>query len=150
MGQSLVQLYVHTIFSTKDRMPLITPEVRPQLFGFLGEFLNRADCPCIMVGGVADHVHLVFRLGKDTGVEKLIGTMKSRSSCWVKREFPRMRGFYWQRGYAAFSLSSTHVRAAQLYVANQEQHHHKESFEAELKRILEKNGLEYDDSHLMS
>lgn len=150
MGQSLVQIYVHVIFSTKGRAPLLVPEVRREVFGFLGEYLNREHCPCVGVGGVADHVRLLFRLGKGTEVESLIGELKSRSSTWIKARHPRLRGFYWQRGYAAYSLSSTHVAAAHQYILEQERHHRSECYEDEVRRILKKNRIEYDERYLFT
>lgn len=148
MGQSLVQIYVHVVFSTRDRAPLISPGIRTPLFGFLGEFLNRAGCPCVAVGGVADHVHLVFRLGKGVDIQHLVGDLKSRSSLWVKESYPGHENFYWQRGYAAYSLSNGHVDAARRYVQDQEQHHRQESFADELRRILGKNGIEFDERYV--
>lgn len=150
MGQSLVQIYVHVVFSTKDRAPLILPEVRADLYGFLGEYLNRADCPCVAIGGVEDHVHLLFKLGKDAQVQDVVGGLKSRSSSWIKGRDARLRRFYWQRGYAAFSISSIHLAAARRYIDGQQRHHRKESFEAELRRILKKCEMEYDEAYLLT
>ena len=105
MPQSLTHLAVHLVFSTKNREPLIAPEARPELFKYLGGTLNALDCPALEVGGVADHVHLLFVLSKNMGLSKVVEEVKKESSKWAKgKVHPR---FYWQGGYGAFSVSAS-------------------------------------------
>lgn len=148
MSQSLAQIYVHLVFSTKDRLALITPEIQDELFPYLGGMLNNHDCQSLGVGGTTDHVHLLFDLGKAHNIQALVGELKSSSSHWVKERFPQARLFYWQAGYAAFSISASHVDATRAYVANQQAHHKRVGFRQELVRLLKKNRVEYDEAHL--
>src|ERR1700743_3371075 len=104
MPQSLSLLLVHIIFSTKDRVPLLKKQIRPDLFAYLATVVRNAGCECYRVGGFDDHVHLAVRLSSTLGVAKLIETLKSSSSKWMKRQSPDLAGFAWQNGYAAFSV----------------------------------------------
>jgi len=140
---------MHVVFSTKDRLPLIRPSFRDDLFAYMGGVLNGNDCQSLAVGGADDHVHLCFQLGKARSIQALVGEVKSSSSHWVKEKFPAEgRLFYWQAGYAAMSVSASHVEAVRSYILSQEQHHRKESFEVEFVRLLRKNRVGYDERHL--
>jgi putative transposase len=126
MLQSLVQIYVHIVFSTKDRMPFLKDKVfRERVHAYLAGICNKQDCPAIIVGGVADHVHLLCRLGKQIDISSLIREIKRDSSSWVKSEKPALSGFYWQSGYGAFSISPSHVDVLKNYIRDQEAHHKK-------------------------
>jgi REP element-mobilizing transposase RayT len=109
MPQSLSQLYVHLVFSTRERAGWLTPEVQDRLFPYLAGALKGLDCPTLKVGGHVDHVHLLFRLSKNKAASRVVGDLKGESSKWVKREFPDLEEFAWQAGYGLFSVSSSQV-----------------------------------------
>ena len=109
---------------------------------------NNLDCRVLCVGGVADHVHILCRLDKTIGVATLIKELKTESSKWVKTKAVALAEFYWQKGYGAFSVSPGHVEALREYIANQEEHHRTETFQDELRRLLTKYGLQWDEKYL--
>ena len=109
MPQSLSQNYVHLIFSTKERQPRITAPVQERLYPYLAKALEGQDCPALKIGGVADHIHVLFRLSKNVALSKVIGSIKGESSKWLKEVFPELQSFAWQGGYGAFSVSASHL-----------------------------------------
>ena len=149
MSQSLVQIYVHVVFSTKERRPYINDKVvREQLHAYLVGICNNQDCPAIRVGGVEDHVHLLVRLGKVIDISTLIRELKRESSKWLKTQSASMRDFHWQNGYGAFSVSPTHVEPVKEYIKNQESHHQRVSFEDELRHLCKRNGVAIDERYV--
>ena len=147
MGQSLVQLYIHIVFSTKLRKPLLSSNaLRERMHAYLAGTCNHQKSPAIIVGGVEDHVHLLCRLGKTIDISTLIRELKKESSEWAKTELS-IRDFYWQSGYGAFSISPNHVEALASYIKNQEDHHRQESFQDEFRRLCAKYGVEIDERY---
>ena len=149
MPQSLVQIYVHIVFSTKQRKPFLRgKDFRDHTHAYLAGVCKNRNCAAIIVGGVEDHVHILCRLGKTIEVADLIRDLKRDSSKWVKAEQTRLAEFHWQRGYGAFSISPSHVEELKRYIASQEQHHRNESFQDELRRICKKYGVEIDERYV--
>lgn len=128
MGQSLSQIYIHIIFSTKKRKPLILPEVEKELHAFLGGICNRLDSTPLKIGGTANHVHILCKLSKKVALMKLLEDVKSHSSSWVKTKSDKLKNFYWQDGYGAFSVNPAEVDVVINYIANQKEHHKQKSF----------------------
>lgn len=148
MGQSLVQLYVHIVFSTKGRQPFLkSVDHRECLHAYLAGTCKNQSCPSSVIGGVEDHVHLLCRLGKTIDVAKLIRNLKSDSSEWVKKELG-VANFYWQTEYGAFSVSPSHVDALTHYIVNQELHDQKEPFQDEFRRLCAKYGVDIDEKYV--
>src|SRR5919205_1216669 len=104
MPQSLARNLVHLIFSTKNREPFITPDLRPKLHAYLAGIFSACDSPAITVGGVADHVHALFVLSKNRALSDVVEEVKKSSSKWAK-DNGGSADFYWQAGYGAFSVS---------------------------------------------
>jgi REP element-mobilizing transposase RayT len=149
MSQSLAQIYLHIVFSTKERRPFLQDKaIRDELHKYLGGTCNNLDCPVLRVGGVADHVHILCRLGRSIAVAELLKELKRDSSQWVKTKSPALSDFYWQNGYGAFSVSPGHVEALREYIANQEEHHRAETFQDEFRRLLTKYGLQWDERYV--
>ncbi len=148
MSQSLSQVYVHLIFSTKDREPHLSSQVQARLFPYLAGALNQQDSPALKVGGHVDHVHLLYRLSKNKIPSKVVGEIKSRSSRWLKDEFSGMGGFAWQAGYGIFSVSSSQVEQVEQYIARQAEHHRRVTFQEELRRFFDRHGVEYDERYV--
>ncbi len=148
MPQSFVQIYVHIIFSTKHRKPFLQDkELRDGVHRYLAGIANKQDSPALIVGGVEDHVHLLCRLGKQGNISELIRELKRDSSKWIKEQEPKLNDFYWQGGYAAFSISPSHTEGLTEYIRDQEQHHNHESFQDELRRLCKKYGVELDERY---
>ena len=123
MAQSLALVVVHVIFSTKERHPLLQPEIRPDAHAFLSTVARNAGCECYRVGGVADHVHLAIRMSRTITIAKLIEQLKTASSKWLKTQSPKLSRFAWQRGYGCFSVGPSDVKALMRYIDDQETHH---------------------------
>ena len=150
MAQTLVNLMVHVIFSTKNRVPLITPEIEPELFAYIGGILKNHNCRLLDGGGTANHLHLLISQTKNLGLSAIMKDLKKDSSAWIKTKGKEFQEFYWQDGYGAFSVGRSQLGKLQRYIANQKQHHRKQSFEDEFVRFLIKYQVEYDERYLWS
>lgn len=149
MSQSKAQIYVHIIFSTKHRVPFLKDkEFRQRVHAYLAGVCKNQDSPSIIVGGVEDHIHILCRLSKNIAPKDLLRELKSESSSWIKVENPALSDFYWQGGYAIFSISPGHVEGLKAYIADQDNHHRQESFQDEVRRLFQKNGLEIDERYI--
>jgi REP element-mobilizing transposase RayT len=148
MPQSLAKVYIHTIFSTRHREALLADAWREELFTVIGGAANNLDCQSIIVGGVADHVHLLFTLGRRISLADAISKIKSTSSLWVRQTQPRLAEFHWQAGYAAFSVSQSNIEAVRGYIRNQAEHHRNRSFQDELRDWLRKYEIEWDELYV--
>lgn len=149
MAQSLAQVYLHIVFSTKQRRPFLTdPDFRDRAHRYLGGICANLHSPSLAIGGVADHVHLLCRLGKAISIADLLRELKRDSSKWIKAEGVGLEDFSWQQGYGAFSISPAHVEGLKHYIFNQEDHHKKESFQDELRRLCSKYQIEIDERYM--
>jgi putative transposase len=148
MPQSLSLNLVHLIFSTKDRMPLLTPEIRPQLHAYLATVARHGDGECYRVGGVADHVHLALRLSRTVALADLVSELKTSSSKWMKEQSPALSNFSWQRGYGAFSIGPKDLDAVLAYIDGQEEHHRTKTFQEEYRGFLKHYGIEFDEQYV--
>lgn len=148
MAQSLVKNYIHIVFSTKNRQPLILPSVESELYSYLGGICKNLECQPIMIGGYLDHVHVLCLLSKKLALIKLLEEMKSHSSKWMKTKDDRLKEFYWQNGYGAFSVNPTEVDVAIAYIQHQHEHHRKKTFQEEYRAFLEKYKIEYDERYV--
>lgn len=148
MSQSLVKNLLHLVFSTKSRMPWIVPNVRERLYSYQAGILKEWDSPALVIGGVEDHVHVLFALSKNHPLKKIVEEVKKGSSKWMKREGTGNADFYWQNGYAAFSASVSNVDAVKQYIQNQEEHHRKMMFQDELRVLFERHQVVFDEHHV--
>ena len=149
MPQSLTQLYVHLVFSTKNREPWITPELRPQTHQYIGGVCKRLESQPLQVGGVSDHVHVLALLSKKLAPTEFVKEVKSRSSRWVKDQLGNNRNqFAWQAGYGLFSVSPGHVDVLREYIQNQDTHHRNETYQDELRRLFKKYEVTFDEKYV--
>ena len=148
MPQSLSQLYVHLIFSTKHREPMLMPPVREDLHAYLAAVLNNQESPALKVGGMADHVHALFRLSKNLALAKIVEELKTNSSKWVKTQGSGLVNFHWQSGYGAFSVNAAEVEEIADYIAKQESHHHVVTFQEEFRKLMIAHGIAYDERYV--
>jgi putative transposase len=148
MGQSLVKNYLHIVFSTKHRQPLIHPPVDAELYAYLGGICNRLGCQVLKVGGYTDHVHILCLLSKKITLIKLMEELKSHSSKWMKTKGDEYKNFYWQDGYGAFAVNPAQVDRVVAYIANQHEHHRKKVFQDEYRVMLKKFKVEYNEQYV--
>jgi len=148
MGQSVFQVYVHVVFSTKNRHHFLDDSIRLRVHAYLATLSRDGGCPFVHVGGVEDHVHLLVELGKEVPPARLIGKIKQESSKFVKTLGSQYSGFYWQNGYGAFPVGALQKEAVIQYINGQVEHHRKRSFQEEFRGFLKKYGVEYDERYM--
>jgi REP element-mobilizing transposase RayT len=149
MSQSLGKILVHTIFSTKDRRPLLRDKsLRDELHHYVGDILANQNCQPIIVGGVEDHVHILSVLARTCQAAEMVREVKRGSSLWLKTKAPELRDFAWQNGYGIFSLGYSQIETARKYIAGQEEHHKKASFQDELRQLLNSYAVEFDEHYV--
>ncbi|MBI5757051.1 MAG: transposase [Planctomycetales bacterium] len=149
MPQSLANVLLHIIFSTKHRVPYLkTKELREAMNAYMVGTLRNLECPSLIVGTVDDHLHCLCQLSRKISIAKLIEEMKTDSSAWVKKQDAELCDFYWQAGYGAFSVSQSNVSQVKAYIANQEEHHRKVSFQDEFREFLRRHGVEWDERYV--
>ena len=145
---SYISSYFHCVFSTKERRPLITPELRQRLWPFLGGIARQNDMKAIEVGGVTDHVHILLSLPSTLSIAKAMQLIKGGSSKWVHETFPESRLFGWQVRYGAFGVSVSLLDKTIQYIKTQEEHHRKMTFKKEFLVLLKKHRIAYDERYL--
>jgi len=149
MPQSLANVLVHIVFSTKNRHPfLIETGIREEMHAYLGGTCNNLDCQVLTVGGVADHVHILCSLSRKISIATLIGEIKRESSKWAKAKGRMLTKFGWQNGYGVFSVAQSDVEKVRAYIAGQEGHHRKRTFQDEFRSFLREYKLEYDERYV--
>jgi putative transposase len=149
MAQSLAKILVHIVFSTKYRRPFLHHKsLRDELHRYLGGILAKHDCQPLVIGGVADHVHILSTLSRTCEVAELVKEAKRGSSLWLKTTRPELRDFAWQNGYGIFSIGFSQVAAVRNYIAGQEEHHRQVSFQDELREFLRRYEIEFDERYV--
>ena len=149
MPQSLSVVYLHLVFSTKERQPFLSDHiVRTEMHSWLGKASHELGCPCILVGGVEDHVHILARHGRTISQSEWIKEIKRTSSIWIKTRDPQLNDFAWQAGYGVFAVCSTHLESVRAYIARQEAHHCKASFQDEFRMLLREHGETWDERYV--
>lgn len=147
MGSTFLSLHFHIVFSTKERRPFIKSQWRSKLHEYLGGTARGLGGIPEIVGGVEDHVHWLVGLRATHCLANFMQELKKASSIWAAEK--NERNFEWQEGYSAFTVSWTHIEAVRQYIATQEEHHHKTDFVTELKTLLDKNGVKYEEKYLL-
>lgn len=146
MPQSLSAVYVHGVFSTKQRTPYLgDPNIRSDCHAYIAGISKNVDCIPIIVGGVADHVHVLASLGRTVSQADWMKEMKQSSSAWMKARNPQ---FSWQGGYGVFSVGREQVDLVRDYIANQAEHHRTKSFQEEFLELLADHELRWDERYL--
>ncbi len=148
MSQSLSHLVCHIIFSTKNRRPLILPEIREELHAYFVGILESLDSRSFLINSVADHVHILCALSKNHSLAKVMEEIKKGTSKWIKTKSPTFGDFYWQNGYGAFSVSQSNAQEVMQCIAGQEAHHRKVSFQDEYRAFLKKHEVEFDERYV--
>ena len=148
MPQSLDNVLLHLVFSTKNRFPCLGASTRPALHAYLATVARNAGCECPRAGGVADHVHLAIQFSRTITIAALVEELKTSSSKWLKTQSSELSGFAWQRGYGVFSVGPSDLDALLAYIDNQEEHHRARTFQDEYRAFLTKYGVAFDERYV--
>lgn len=146
MAHTYTTIRLHLVFSTLGRKPLIPPDLQPRLWDYIGGIGKNHHIPVHAVGGVENHVHVLLSLPPTIPLSKAAQTIKAYSSKWINETGLR-RGtrFAWQEGYSAFSVSQSSMPKVEAYIGSQAEHHHRHSFEDELRSLLARHGVQFDE-----
>ena len=144
MGHTFSKILLHVVFSTKGRRNFLYKDMRERLLAYLCGTARRMETHAVKAAAVDDHVHLLIEVEATDSASDVVGKLKSNSSRWIRKTFPRLADFEWQSGFAVFSVSESARGDVVGYLENQEVHHHRMPFEKELSVLLEKHGIEFD------
>ncbi|MBE3070696.1 MAG: IS200/IS605 family transposase [Planctomycetes bacterium] len=148
MGHTYASILLHVVFSAKDRQRSIEESFRQRLYEYMAGVARGEFGRALAIGGTADHVHALLSIGTDLSVGEVMGKWKGLSSGWVHKTVPAAKAFGWQAGYAAFSVSPSSAQRVVRYIAGQVEHHKRQTFEDELRLLLDRHGIAYDPQHL--
>ena len=150
MPQSLAQITIHIVFSTKNReRSLQSSELRDQFYAYMATILrDNVDSPALLINGVEDHIHGLISLSRKFAIMKVIEEAKTETSKWMKRQSSELRSFAWQAGYGAFSVSESHISQVRAYIGNQEEHHKKMTFQDEFRKLCKRHRVAIDERYL--
>ena len=148
MPQSLSNIYIHLVFSTKNREAMLVDSIRPNLHNYMATVLSEMQCPAILINSVADHVHILLKLARTVRIATVAEQVKKGSSKWLKSEFSNLHSFSWQAGYGAFSVSESNAASVAHYIQEQEEHHRHKTFQEEYREFLTKNKIKFDERYV--
>lgn len=148
MPQSLAKVYVHLIFSTKDREQTLPDEIRPDLHAYMGGILYGLGCAPIEINTEPDHAHVFFLLSRTVALSDIVGNLKKSTNDWLRAQGSHFATFFWQAGFGAFSVSQSQVEDTRIYIRNQREHHRVKSFQDELRAFLKAYEVEFDEKYL--
>jgi putative transposase len=150
MPQSLANVLLHLVYSTKDRQPwLDDPQLRRELYAYKATILrDNVDSPALTIGGVADHVHILLSLSRKFAIKDVVEEAKTETTKWLKKQKPSLKDFHWQAGYGGFSVSQSNAAKVKAYIANQEMHHARGTYQAEFRMLCRRHGIEIDERYV--
>jgi len=148
MPQSLSRILTHMIFSTKNRVCNLPSEIQSELHPYIAVTLRENGCPSLQIGGIDNHVHLLFGLSRTLSIAQVVEIVKTSSSKWLKGKGTDFADFHWQSGYGAFSISQSNANAVIRYIENQKEHHRKMTFQEEYCHFLKRYMIEYDEKYV--
>lgn len=148
MPQSLANIHTHLVFSTKNRHPWLTDDVRPALHAYMATVLSNLNSPAQIINSIEDHIHILFNLYRTLALSKAVERVKSSSSQWIKSQSPTLEKFSWQAGYGAFSVSESNLPEVTQYISQQREHHRTKSFQEEYLSFLQRHHMDYDEQYL--
>ena len=144
MSQSLSKLYVHAIFHVKNNKCLIRPEDDEELYAYIGGVIKLSKSIPIIINGIENHIHVLCIMSKNICLAELMEDIKRNSSRWIKTIDIYYKDFAWQGGYAGFSVSPSKVETVKKYIANQKNHHKKQTSQDEYIQFLKEHGVDYN------
>jgi REP element-mobilizing transposase RayT len=146
MARKHVSLLVHFVWSTSGREPWISTTWERELYKYIGGILRKKNAKLLEAGGMTDHIHLYT--SSTVSLAEMVNVIKSNSSRWIHEEVPRLRGFAWQEGYGAFSVSKLSEPDVRRYIHGQKEHHRRRDFKSEFIELLDRHEIEYDKSYI--
>jgi len=148
MSQALAKIYLHLIFSTKNRERSLPEDIGADLHSYMGGILNGLGCSPIEINSELDHVHVLFAMTRTETVSNVVGQLKKSSNDWLRNRNPQFRDFYWQGGYGVFSVSQSNVEEVRQYIRGQREHHKQVSFQDEFRSFLKRYEIEFDERYV--
>ncbi len=153
MAQSLSNVLLHLIYSTKNREKFLAEKpLRNELYAYMSSALNSMGCNCIIAGGTSDHIHILFVMSRTESISDVVKHTKKETSKWIKtKSFDYnllLNKFAWQSGYGVFSVSASQRNTVISYIKSQEEHHEKISFKEEFLAFLKKYEIKYNEKYL--
>ena len=149
MANTFTQLYYHIVFSTKNREPWLIPSVQVRLWPYIGGIARSHGMVALEVGGVDDHIHVLLSARPTISVSQIVQVIKGGSSRWLHEEIPALRGFSWQDGYGAFTVSKEALQRLSAYIRQQATHHRHRTFSEEYLDLLKKHGIVFDPRYVL-
>jgi putative transposase len=147
MAQSLSNILLHIVFSTKLRHPWIDTEIETELFKYIATACRTLECPTHAVGAANDDIHIACTLSRTVTVSKLVQELKQDSSKWIKTKGDTYTNFAWQSGYGAFSIGQSQLGDLRGYISNQREHHRHISFQDEFRQICKRYDINLDERY---
>ena len=148
MSQSIAQVLIHIIFSTKNREPFIRPEIESELYAYIVSISSTFGCYVHEIGGMQDHIHMACNLSRTISISKFLEEIKKPSSKWIKTKGIAYQNFKWQNGYGAFSVGMSQLLGVKRYITEQAKHHRYKTFKEEYIEFLKKYKVDYDERYL--
>jgi putative transposase len=148
MPNTYSNIYIHIIFSVKERRNLLNSKILPQLCEYLGGIAKKNNFKTIITNGTENHIHTLILLKPHISISKAVQLLKGGSSKWIRNNLPDLKIFSWQEGYGAFAVSTSQVGMVKNYIRNQQEHHKKKDFKEEYREFLHKNNIEFDEKYL--
>jgi REP-associated tyrosine transposase len=148
MANTYTALFYHIVFSTKNRMAYIKPEIESRVWAYIGGLARAHKMTALQVGGIEDHIHALVMAPAAFSPSQIAQYLKGDSSKWIHEEFPELRGFAWQDGYGAFTVSKSNLPDVIRYIESQREHHQQRTFQEEYLDFLNKHGIDYDERYV--
>lgn len=145
MSHSYSQNHIHLVFSTKGRVQCMKKDIQPRLWDYMAAIYRNHEIVTEAVGGIDDHVHLLFRLPARLALSEAVYLVKTGSSKWMKQF---VVDFDWQEGYGAFAVSVSNLNRVIKYIHNQGSYHKKVAFQQEFLALLKKHNVDYDPRYV--
>jgi len=148
MANTYHSLHYHLIFSTKNRVACLTPEIEQRVWAYLGGVARKHNMTALQIGGFDDHIHALVMAPPTIAPSQIAQYIKGDSSKWIHETFPELGDFAWQEGYGAFTVSKSNLESVVAYTQKQREHHQKRSFQDEYREFLKNNGIAFDERYV--
>ena len=148
MANTYSALHYHLIFSTKNRIPYLKPEIEQRIWTYLGGIARHHKMIPIQIGGFDDHIHALLGAPPTISASQIAQHLKGESSKWIHENFPALANYAWQESYSVFAVSKSNIEAVVEYIQKQREHHQRKSFEEEYREFLQRHNIQYDERYL--
>jgi putative transposase len=148
MLHSYVRIFIHFVWSIKNRAPFLIKEIRHTVFQHIVDYTKTKKIFINAMNIQKEHVHILVSMRGDQNIDDIVKLLKGESSHWINSENLIKPKFSWQRGYGAFSIGQSHIEVVRDYIINQEEHHRKRSYNEEVEELLKKYGYGNNEMNL--